>query len=381
MQFELLAKDKNSKARCGELVTAHGKIETPVFMPVGTQGTVKTLSPRDLHEAGVKILLGNTYHLYLRPGAAEIAQFGGLHRFMAWERPILTDSGGFQIFSLSQLRKIDQEGVEFQSHLDGSYHQLTPEKAIDIQRQLGPDIMMTLDECLPYPSTREYARHSIDLTRQWAIRCLEQWLNSEPRFNYSQALFAIVQGSIFNDLREISAGNLSALNFPGYAIGGLAVGEPAEVRNQVTSLCTDILPEFKPRYLMGVGTPADILESINLGVDMFDCVIPTRNARNGTVFTNNGKLNIKAAAFKSDQDPLDRDCTCYVCKNFSRGYLRHLFNANEILGLHLATLHNVSYYIQLLGQAREHIAAGDFAQWSKGQIESWRNQHGSPLLI
>ena len=376
MQFEILVKDKNSKARRGELITAHGKIETPLFMPVGTQGTVKTLSPRDLLEAGVNMLLGNTYHLYLRPGAEEIAQFGGLHRFMAWDRPILTDSGGFQIFSLSQLRKIDQEGVEFQSHLDGSYHQLTPEKAICIQRQLGPDIMMTLDECLPYPSTREYARHSIDLTQQWAIRCLEQWLNSEPRYNYNQALFAIVQGGIFNDLREISAGNLSALNFPGYAIGGLAVGEPAEVRNQVTSLCTDILPELKPRYLMGVGTPADILESINLGVDMFDCVIPTRNARNGTVFTNHGKLNIKGAAFKSDQDPIDRDCTCYTCKNFSRGYLRHLFNANEILGLHLATLHNVSYYIQLLGQARDHITTGDFTQWSKGQIESWRNQHG-----
>jgi queuine tRNA-ribosyltransferase len=372
MQFKITDRDKNSKARCGELYTDHGKVETPVFMPVGTQGTVKTLSPRDLQEARVTILLGNTYHLYLRPGAEEIARFGGLHKFMAWDQPILTDSGGFQIFSLSQLRKINADGVEFQSHLDGSHHCLTPEKVIDIQRQLGPDIMMALDECMPYPSTKEYARYSVDLTLQWAVRCRERWLKSEPCFKYNQTLFAIVQGGIFSDLRENSARNLINLDFPGYAIGGLAVGEPAEIRNQITDLCSDILPDSKPRYLMGVGTPADILESIRLGMDMFDCVIPTRNARNGTVFSDGGKLIIKGAAFKSEQDPIDSGCPCYTCQNFSRGYLRHLFNANEILGLHLATLHNVSFYIRLLSQAREHIAGGDFEQWSNNKLESWR---------
>ena len=368
MQFNVIAKDKSSKARCGELITAHGKVHTPVFMPVGTQGTVKTLSPRDLKETGVQILLGNTYHLYLRPGADEIAQLGGLHRFMSWDRPILTDSGGFQIFSLSQLRKIDQDGVDFQSHLDGSYHRLTPEKAIDIQMQLGPDIMMALDECMPYPSTREYAQQSVQLTHQWAERCIQHWYKDNPLFGYEQSLFGIIQGGIFEDLRVISVKQLTELNFPGYAIGGLAVGEPAEVRNKISDICTDLLPEEKPRYLMGVGTPANILDSIALGVDMFDCVIPTRNARNGTVFCSTGKLVIKGAAFKNDREPIDRECTCYTCQNFSRAYIRHLFNANEILGLHLATLHNVHFYIQLVAQARDQIASGNFLGWKKKKM-------------
>jgi queuine tRNA-ribosyltransferase len=373
VQFTVTAKNPGAKARCGEIITDHGKIYTPVFMPVGTQGTVKTLSPRDMREVGVQMLLGNTYHLYLRPGADEIARFGGLHKFMAWDRPILTDSGGFQIFSLSQLRKVTEQGVEFQSHLDGSYHHLQPEKVIDIQIQLGADIIMTLDECLPYPSSREDVQRSVALTQQWAIRCLDHWGKIGSVHDYNQSLFAIVQGSIFEDLREISTRKLMDFNFPGYAIGGLAVGEPADVRNGITDLCTNILPEDKPRYLMGVGTPADILESINLGVDMFDCVIPTRNARNGTVFTAEGKIIIKGAAYKGDQEAIDRDCSCYACRNFSRGYIRHLFNAHEILGLHLATLHNVSFYIQLLSQAREHIIAGDFERWQGDRVRLWQN--------
>ena len=316
MKFRLLETDKGSKARAGELQTTHGVIKTPVFMPVGTQGTVKTLSPKDLSDNQVQIILGNTYHLYLRPGDKLIAEMGGLHKFMNWDGPILTDSGGFQVFSLSDLRKIENDGVQFQSHLDGSAHKFTPKKVIDIQRNIGSDIMMVLDECTPYPCDREYADKSNDLTIAWAQEAREYWEKSSAVHGYDQALFGIVQGSVYEDIRENSAGSLIDLDFPGYAIGGLAVGEPGDERNRITDVCTDILPADKPRYLMGVGTPQDILESIERGVDMFDCVIPTRNARHGIVFTTKGKLTIKAGKFKEDKNPVDADCDCYTCQKF-----------------------------------------------------------------
>jgi len=340
-------------------------------MPVGTQGTVKTLSPQELKDAGVNILLGNTYHLYLRPGDERILRFGGLHRFMGWDGPILTDSGGFQVFSLNALRKIDDQGIVFRSHLDGSSHRFTPQKTIGIQRNLGSDIMMVLDECTPYPCDRDYAERSNERTLRCAQASAEYWQSSDPPDGYDQALFGIVQGSVYQDIREKSAKSLTELDFPGYAIGGLAVGEPAGERNRITDFCTDILPSDKPRYLMGVGTPVDILESVARGVDMFDCVIPTRNARNGTVYTADGKLIIKAGRYQDDQEPIDAGCDCYACRNFSRGYIRHLFNANEILGLRLASLHNVSFYMHLLNEARSRIEAGDFSSWSKDLANRW----------
>jgi queuine tRNA-ribosyltransferase len=371
LKFRLIHTDTQSKARAGELVTAHGTVKTPVFMPVGTQGTVKTLSPQDLRENGVQILLGNTYHLYLRPGDELIASMGGLHKFMGWDGPILTDSGGFQVFSLSDLRKIEADGINFQSHLDGSYHKFTPQKVLDIQRNIGSDIMMVLDECTPYPCDREYADKSNDLTLTWAAEAREYWENTQSVHGYDQALFAIVQGSVYQDIREKSAMELIRMDFPGYAIGGLAVGEPVEERNTVTAFCTDILPEQKPRYLMGVGTPQDILESIERGVDMFDCVIPTRNARNGTVFTTNGRLTIKAGKYKEEDLPIDENCSCYTCQNFSRAYIRHLFNANEILGLRLATLHNIHFYMWLTATAREKIIASSFMDWKREILSRW----------
>ena len=343
-------------------------------MPVGTQGTVKTLSPKDLSDNQVQIILGNTYHLYLRPGDKLIAEMGGLHKFMNWDGPILTDSGGFQVFSLSDLRKIENDGVQFQSHLDGSAHKFTPKKVIDIQRNIGSDIMMVLDECTPYPCDREYADKSNDLTIAWAQEAREYWEKSSPVHGYDQALFRIVQGSVYQDIREKSAGSLIDLDFPGYAIGGLAVGEPGDERNRITDVCTDILPADKPRYLMGVGTPQDILESIERGVDMFDCVIPTRNARHGIVFTTKGKLTIKAGKFKQDKNPVDADCDCYTCNNFSRAYIRHLFNANEILGLRLATLHNIHFYMWLLRVAREKILASGYLEWKREMVSQWHEE-------
>ena len=342
MVFTLEKKENQSKARCGRIQTDHGEILTPVFMPVGTQGTVKALSPRELAECGVQILLGNTYHLYLRPGDDLISSFGGLHSFMNWAAPILTDSGGYQVFSLTELRKIDESGVTFRSHFDGSKHRLTPRSVIDIQHNLGSDIMMVLDECTAYPCTFEDAARSNQLTVNWAHEALVYWENEVDIQRH--ALFAIVQGSIFEELRIASAHELINMNFPGYAIGGLAVGEPKELRDQVTNICTDVLPETKPRYLMGVGTPHDILDGISLGIDMFDCVIPTRNARNGTVYTWTGKIIIKSARYTKETGPIDENCSCYACRNFSRGYIRHLFNVNEILGLRLATLHNIHFY-------------------------------------
>jgi queuine tRNA-ribosyltransferase len=363
MKFKEIHKDSGSKARAGLISTDHGEIETPIFMPVGTQASVKTLSPKELEDVQAKIILGNTYHLYLRPGHELIAEFGGLHRFMSWDKPILTDSGGYQVFSLKELRKIDEDGVSFQSHLDGSYHRFTPQNVLDIQRSLGSDIMMVLDECAPYPSSREYAGKSNQLTLKWAARARELYETMKPLYGYNQWLFGIVQGSVYEDLRAISAQELIKMDFPGYAIGGLAVGEPKEDMYRLTGLCTDILPRNKPRYLMGVGMPEDILESIERGIDMFDCVIPTRNARNGTVFSKNGKMVIKAARFKNDQKPIDPDCSCYTCRNFSRGYIRHLLNANEILGLRLATLHNVHFYLWLVRQARENILNNSYVEW------------------
>ena len=369
MFFELAHTDTQTKARAGWLHTDHGDIPTPIFMPVGTQGTVKTLAPRNLVEVNASIILGNTYHLYMRPGHSLIREMGGLHRFISWPKAILTDSGGFQVFSLKELRKIDEEGIVFQSHLDGSRHKFTPQLVLEIQQYLGSDIMMVLDECTPYPSDREYAQKSNELTLKWAAEAREIYANWQPLYGHRQFLFGIVQGSIYKEIREASAKALVDLDFPGYAIGGLAVGEPKQVMFEMTDFCTDILPEQKPRYLMGVGMPDDILNAIERGVDMFDCVIPTRNARNGTVFTSQGKMVLKAARFKKDAQPIDPDCTCYTCQNFSRAYLRHLYNANEILGLHLATLHNVHFYLNLVSQARQAILQGRFKEWKEETVK------------
>jgi queuine tRNA-ribosyltransferase len=375
LTFNLEKTDINSKARCAIVETAHGTIYTPIFMPVGTNGTVKTLSPFELEENNVQIILANTYHLFLRPGDQLLAEFGGLHNFMGWKRPILTDSGGFQVFSLSDLRKIDDNGITFQSHLDGSKHRFTPEKAIEIQQNIGSDIMMVLDECTPYPCDYEYAKKSMDMTVQWANRALVRWRESTPFHGKEQALFGIVQGSVYDDLREECAEKIIKMDFSGYAIGGLAVGEPVSERDRVANICTDLLPENKPRYLMGVGLPEDILDSIYLGVDMFDCVIPTRNARNGTVFTSNGKLIIKSARCKSEKNPIDERCDCYTCSNYSQAYIRHLFNSNEILGLRLATLHNIHFYMDLVAEARKHILDDTFVTWKNQMIEKWRSDH------
>ena len=373
MKFSLINTDQNSKARAGILETHHGSINTPIFMPVGTQGTVKTQTPNDLLNNNVQIILGNTYHLYLRPGHQLISEFGGLHKFMNWDKPILTDSGGYQVFSLQDLRKIDDNGVHFQSHLDGSQHYFTPESVLKIQQNLGSDIMMVLDECTPYPVTKEYAQNSMDLTLNWARTAREKYENSKPIYKHEQCLFAIGQGSIYKDLRKGCLDELIQMDFPGYAIGGLAVGEPVEDMYDITDFSTDILPSNKPRYLMGVGMPENILESIARGVDMFDCVIPTRNARNGTVFTTQGKLTIKSARFKLDQNPVDKNCSCYTCKNFSRGYIRHLLNTNEILGLQLATLHNIHFYLWLVNESRKQILAESFMSWKKEILNTIKN--------
>ncbi len=360
-------------ARAGLLSTDHGDIPTPMFMPVGTQGTVKAIEPRELKEIGARVILGNTYHLYLRPGMEVIEKAGGLHAFASWDRPILTDSGGYQVFSLSDLRGIDPEGVEFRSHHDGSLHRFTPESVIDIQRSLGSDIMMVLDECAPYPCDESYARRAHDLTLRWAERSRDR-LEKTARHGASQSLFAIVQGSTYPGLREESSSALVKMDFDGYAIGGLSVGEPVEEMYAITSLCTAILPARKPRYLMGVGTPENILESIGRGIDLFDCVMPTRNARNALLFTRDGKLNLRNAACAADFSPPDAECSCYTCRNFSRAYLRHLIKAGEILGLQLATLHNLAFYLWLVGAAREAIQEGNFQSW-KGEILGRMTSH------
>ncbi len=370
MEFKLKAKDERTKARAGVIKTAHGEIETPIFMPVGTQGTVKAVTPRMLEsDVQAQIILGNTYHLYLRPGTDVLEKAGGLHKFMNWEKPILTDSGGFQIFSLAELRKLRKNGVEFRSHLDGSKHFFTPEKVIEIQRSIGSDIMMPLDECTPYPCDYDYAKNSQELTSRWAVLNKEAFEKSEPLYGHGQALFGIVQGSVYKDLREKSARDLMTLDFDGYSIGGLAVGEPAETMYEITDFVTNILPESKPRYLMGVGRPENILEAIERGVDMFDCVMPTRNARNAYLFTWQGVVTISNAVYKEDFSPVDETCDCYTCRNFSRAYLRHLFKANELLALTLATIHNLHFYLRLVRTAREKILAGKFKEWKNSVID------------
>ncbi len=339
-------------------------------MPVGTQGTVKAIEPRELRELGSRIILGNTYHLYLRPGTQIIEQAGGLHQFMGWDRSILTDSGGYQVFSLADLRTIGDGGVTFRSHIDGSTHTLTAEGAIDIQRSLGSDIMMVLDVCPPYPSNEAELLRSRILTAHWAARCKERAESTQPRYGVRQALFAIVQGGTIPAIREASAQELVQIGFDGYAIGGLSVGEPAETMYEMAGLCTGMLPADRPRYLMGVGTPENILECIALGIDMFDCVLPTRNGRNAVMFTRQGKVNIRNASYATDFSPLDRACDCYTCTNFTRAYLRHLFKAGEILGLQLATIHNLSFYLWLTRSAREAILEGRFASWKSTMLHS-----------
>jgi queuine tRNA-ribosyltransferase len=355
-------------ARAGTIITDHGDIPTPIFMPVGTQGTVKAVEPRELEEIGARIILGNTYHLYLRPGCGIMQEAGGLHRFAAWAHPILTDSGGYQVFSLSDLRGIDEDGVVFSSHLDGSSHRFTPESVVDIQRALGSDIMMVLDECAPFPCEEAYALKSHELTLRWAERCRRHLVSTRPLYAHSQALFGIVQGSVYVHLREQSARGLVALDFDGYAIGGLSVGEPAEMMYHMTEVCTAILPTHKPRYLMGVGTPENILESIARGVDMFDCVMPTRNGRNAMVFTRHGRMNLRNARYAADFTPVDAECTCYACRTFTRAYLRHLTKAREILVLQLASLHNLAFYLWLVRSAREAILENRFAAWKAPKL-------------
>lgn len=369
MSFTILQQDKATKARLGILKTAHGEIETPTFMPVGTQGTVKALSPQELKEAESQIILGNAYHLYLRPGLEIIKNSGGLHKFISWDRPILTDSGGYQIFSLASLRKVKDEGVEFQSHLDGSKHFLTPEKVIEIQNILGSDIMMPLDECVHYPSSKDSSRVALERTTYWARRSKLAHKKYLQNGN-GQLLFGIVQGATYEDLRRQAAEEIVAIGFDGYALGGLSVGEPKDLRYNMMIFTLEFLPKGSVRYLMGLGMPEDILEGVRAGVDLFDCVIPTRYGRNGTAFTSGGKLVVRNAIFASDTKPLDLACDCYSCKNFSRSYIRHLFNAEEILGLRLVSYHNVYFYNNLLKNIRQAIKEGRLEDLSLGPNKS-----------
>jgi len=368
MKFLLQHKDKFSKARSGLINTSHGIIETPIFMPVGTQGTVKAVNQSQLlNDIKAQIILGNTYHLYLRPSLDILQNAGGLHKFMNWHKPILTDSGGFQIFSLNELRKFEKDGVTFKSHLDGSKHHFSPEKAIAIQRIIGSDIMMVLDECTPYPCDYEYAKRSMNMTSEWAIKNKTAFDNTESLYGHQQFLFGIIQGSIYKELREKSVHDLLKLDFDGMAIGGLAVGEPINEMYEIINFTTDLLPDNKPRYLMGVGRPENILESIERGVDMFDCVMPTRNARNAYLFTINGIVSMRNSAYKNDFTPVDANCNCYTCKNYSRAYLRHLFNAKELLAYQLATIHNLTFYLNLISEARKNIFNDTYTDW-KNQI-------------
>jgi len=378
--FKILHKDKYTSARTGVIETAHGDIETPVFMPVGTQATVKALSSEDVKYCRASVILGNTYHLYLRPGMEIIKNAGGLHRFMSWDRPILTDSGGFQVFSLATLMKVKEEGVEFNSHVDGSRHFLTPEKVIQLQDALGSDIMMPLDECLHYPSAKDKAEQSLGLTNRWAKRAKEEFnrvvLDSAPSAPRSNnigvgdgrdrpLLFGIAQGSTYPDLRKRAAEELASLDFDGYSIGGLSVGEPGELMYEMMAHAVKYLPQDKPRYAMGVGMPHDFFEAIEMGIDMFDCVVPTRNARNGAAYTNEGRIIIRNGEYSKDQRPLSETCDCTVCKNYSRSYIRHLFNTEEILGLRLTSLHNVYFYVNLLDRIREAIREDRFLELKK----------------
>jgi queuine tRNA-ribosyltransferase len=370
MNFRLTVQDQKSSARTGVLTTDHGMIETPIFMPVGTAGAVKAVHMKELREeVRAQIILGNTYHLFLRPGVDVIEKAGGLHKFNGWDRPILTDSGGYQIYSLSDIRKFTEDGVVFQSHIDGSRHFFTPEKAIDVQRSLGADIIMAFDECTPYPCEHDYAAMSMDRTHRWLNRCIEHFRNGRSPYDFSQSLFPIVQGSVYHDLRTVSAEYIARTGAEGNAIGGLSVGEPAEVMYEITDAVCRILPKDRPRYLMGVGTPANILESIALGIDMFDCVIPTRNGRNGMLFTRNGIINIKNEKWKEDFSPVEADGDVFADIEYSKAYLRHLYVSKEILASMIATVHNLGFYMWLVKEARKKIEEGTFAGWKNVMIK------------
>ena len=369
MKFKLEGTDKQSKARAGVISTDHGDIPTPIFMPVGTVGSVKAVHLQELiDQVSAKIILGNTYHLYLRPGIQVLEAAGGLHRFNGWQRPILTDSGGFQVYSLADTRKLKEDGVEFRSHINGSKHFFTPERAIDIQRSIGGDIIMAFDECTPFPCDYNYAKRSMHLTHAWLDRCVERFRTTEPKYGYRQTLFPIVQGSVYRDLRIQSAEKIASVGCEGNAIGGLSVGEPVETMYELTDLVCSILPADKPRYLMGVGTPANILESIALGIDMMDCVMPTRNGRNGLLFTSQGTMNMKNQKWEYDFSPLDEEGTALVDKVYTKAYVRHLFKAQEILAMQIASIHNLSFYLRLVEQARQHILAGDFLEWKNRMV-------------
>ncbi|MBO7724117.1 MAG: tRNA guanosine(34) transglycosylase Tgt [Paludibacteraceae bacterium] len=370
MKFDLQYTDKKSKARAGKITTDHGEIETPIFMPVGTVGSVKAVHFHELEEdIKAQIILGNTYHLYLRPGLDVIENAGGLHKFNGWQRPILTDSGGFQVFSLSGTRKLTEEGAVFNSHIDGSKHIFTPEKVMDIERTIGADIMMAFDECTPGTSDYNYAKKSMELTHRWLDRCITRFNETTPKYGYQQSLFPIVQGCVFPDLRRKSAEFIASKNADGNAIGGLAVGEPAEKMYEMIEVVNEILPADKPRYLMGVGTPINILEAIERGVDMFDCVMPTRNGRNGMIFTSEGTINMRNEKWKNDFSPLDPNGTSYVDWRYSKAYVRHLIVSKEILGIQITSIHNLSFYLWLVREARKHIVEGDFSQWKSVMVE------------
>ncbi len=371
MMYTLEHSDTGTKARTGRLRMDHGEIETPVFMPVGTKASVKALTPVQLQEAGVTMILGNAYHLFLRPGPEVVAAAGGLHAFSGWDGPMLTDSGGYQVYSLAGLRSIDDKQVRFQSHIDGSRNAFTPESMIDIQRALGPDIMMVLDECSGYPCSPETAADANRRTLLWAERSLKHYHETKSRHGYDQALFGIVQGSVFPEIRKLSAARLVEMNFEGYAIGGLAVGESREEMIRITGYTADLLPSDKARYLMGVGAPDDIVQAIAAGIDMFDCVIPTRNGRNATVYTRTGKMLLRNQTYRDDYRPLDETCSCYTCKNFSRAYLRHLFNTGEILALTLASIHNIHFYMRLMSEARRAIVEDNYRSW----MEDFLNEY------
>ncbi|CDF58338.1 tRNA guanosine(34) transglycosylase Tgt [Thermobrachium celere] len=371
IRYELIKTCKQSGARLGRLHTPHGVIETPIFMPVGTQATVKTMTPEELKEIGAQIILSNTYHLYMRPGEKLVEKAGGLHKFMNWDRPILTDSGGFQVFSLSKLRDITEEGVTFRSHIDGSKHFISPEKAIEIENALGADIIMAFDECLPYPCDYDYAKNSLYRTIRWAERCLKAHKNTEK-----QALFGIIQGGMYRDLREESVREMIKLDFPGYAVGGLSIGEPKDIMYEVLDWTVHLLPENKPRYLMGVGSPDALLEGVIRGVDMFDCVLPTRIARNGTVFTSKGKLVVRNAEYAEDFRPLDEECDCYACRNYTRAYIRHLFKAKEILGARLTTIHNLRFLLRLMENVRQAIMEDRLLDFKEEFFEKYGYNEG-----
>ena len=375
LQFELQHTDKNSKARAGKIITDHGEITTPIFMPVGTVGSVKAITQQQLlQDVKAQIILGNTYHLFLRPAMEVMEAAGGLHKFMGWDKPIITDSGGYQVFSLSGTRKLSEEGALFQNHLNGSKHLFTPEVVMDIQRTIGGDIIMAFDECPPGGSEYDYAKTSMELTHRWLDRCFKRFTETDDKYGYTQNLFPIVQGGVHHDLRKLSCEYISSKQATGNAIGGLSVGEPTEKMYEICELCCDNLPTDKPRYLMGVGTPWNIVESIALGVDMFDCVMPTRNGRNAMLFTTNGVINIDNKKWEKDFSPIDDGIDCEVSNHYSKAYLRHLIKAKEILGLQIASIHNLAFYLDIVAKAREHIAAGDFVSWKNEMMVRWQQR-------